>query len=60
VTVFAGTGATQGPLAAGSNEQIDRAVGDVLARTGAPSASIAIVQDGRPVPTRSRFDSRCP
>jgi CubicO group peptidase (beta-lactamase class C family) len=47
VTVFASAGATQAPLPAASTEQIDQAVTEVLIRTGAPSASIAIVQDGR-------------
>jgi D-alanyl-D-alanine carboxypeptidase len=47
VTLVAGSGATQAPLPSTSTEPIDRAVTDVLNRTGAPSASIAIVQDGR-------------
>jgi D-alanyl-D-alanine carboxypeptidase len=47
VGVFAATGGGQAPWPAARVEQIDRAVSDVLNRTGAPSASIAIVQDGR-------------
>jgi CubicO group peptidase (beta-lactamase class C family) len=47
VTVFAGAGATQTPLPAASTEQIDHAVSDVVSRSGAPGASIAIVRDGR-------------
>jgi CubicO group peptidase (beta-lactamase class C family) len=44
---FAGAVTTRAQLPAPSTEQIDRAVTDVLTRTGAPSASIALVQDGR-------------
>jgi D-alanyl-D-alanine carboxypeptidase len=47
VTLFAAAAATQAPLPATSTEQIDRAVNDVLSRTGAPSASIAVVQGGQ-------------
>src|SRR5262245_25414038 len=45
--VVAGAATTRAQLPAASTEQIDRAVTDVLDRTGAPSASIAVVQDGR-------------
>jgi CubicO group peptidase (beta-lactamase class C family) len=47
VTFFAATGATQSPLPSASTEQIDRAAADVLSRTGTPSASIAVVQNGQ-------------
>jgi CubicO group peptidase (beta-lactamase class C family) len=46
-TILAGAGAAQTPLPADTVEQIDRAVADVLHQTGAPSASIAIVQGSR-------------
>ncbi len=46
LTAAAASAPAQDALAPELRARIDAAVGDVLARTGAPSASIAVVQDG--------------
>ncbi len=46
VVFFANHAAAQNTLPADMTAAIDRAVTDVLARSGAPSASIAVVQNG--------------
>ena len=45
-------------LSAETQQKIDSAVAEVLKKTGAPSASIAIVRDGRTVYLRAYGDAR--
>jgi CubicO group peptidase (beta-lactamase class C family) len=61
--LFAGPGWTAdappaSALSAGTLARIDDAVTEVLKKTGAPSASIAIVRDGRTVYSRAYGDAR--
>jgi CubicO group peptidase (beta-lactamase class C family) len=42
-----------GPLAPAAQTKIDKSVRDVVAKTGAPSASIAVVKDGKLVYTHA-------
>jgi D-alanyl-D-alanine carboxypeptidase len=45
--IVASGGAALGQLSAPASEQVDRAVAEVLSQSGAPSASIAVVQGGQ-------------
>jgi CubicO group peptidase (beta-lactamase class C family) len=63
LVVFALLGATplaqaQGTLSAGVSAKVDAAVADVMARTGVPSASVGVVQDGRIVFTKAYGKAR--
>jgi CubicO group peptidase (beta-lactamase class C family) len=56
--VAAGADTTPPGLSAETQKKIDSAVADVLEKTGAPSASIAIVRDGRIVYVQAFGDAR--
>ena len=52
------TATAQTPLPADLTEKIDKVATDTLAKTGVPSASIAIVKDGQIVYTKAYGDAR--
>lgn len=59
ILVFIGANASaQAPLSPDLIEKIDKVATDTLARTGVPSASIAIVKDGQIVYTKAYGDAR--
>src|SRR5882724_3838391 len=57
-TVMAMRGAAQAPLDASMVPRLDKATEEVLKKTGAPSASIAVVKDGRVVFTHAYGKAR--
>ncbi len=56
--VFAAKSFSQTRLAPDTTEQIDKLVTDTLARTGVPSASIAVVKDGAVVYVKAYGDAK--